>query len=289
MRKLSTSIKIYIVLILTLGVSNAIQVLLPSYQSLIPSTAELPAPIPVLALANFGIAIFIYGGLGLAGLTLARKVGFPEIWDEKVSNRQRFLAPAIIGALGGIFLIIADLIFSRFNGIGRFTHPAFPGSIFASLSAGIGEELLFRLFLIPLWMWLISRVMLKKTAHKEVQSRLNRDWRGSSRLVGTVSPTTSPLKGEGRGEGDGKLNTAFWISNIVSAIAFGAGHFPALMLISGFKSFGDIPPVLIFEVILLNGVISILAAYYMRKWGFLAAAGIHFWTDIVWHVVWGLF
>ncbi len=28
--------------------------------------------------------------------------------------------------------------------------------------------------------------------------------------------------------------------------------------------------------------------YYFRKYGFLAAAGIHFWTDISWHVVYGM-
>ena len=27
---------------------------------------------------------------------------------------------------------------------------------------------------------------------------------------------------------------------------------------------------------------------YFRKYGFLAPVGIHFWADIVWHVLWGL-
>jgi len=39
---------------------------------------------------------------------------------------------------------------------------------------------------------------------------------------------------------------------------------------------------------LLNGLMSIFAAYYFRKYGFLAPVGIHFWADIVWHVLWGL-
>jgi hypothetical protein len=41
-------------------------------------------------------------------------------------------------------------------------------------------------------------------------------------------------------------------------------------------------------MILLNGVVGLLAAWYFRKAGLLAAIGIHFWTDIVWHLVWGL-
>jgi hypothetical protein len=147
-----------------------------------------------------------------------------------------------------VFLIISDLIFSRYNGIGRFQHPAFPGSLLASLSAGIGEEILFRLFFIPFWVWLISSIILKGK------------WQ----------------------------NLVFWLISSVSAIAFGLGHLPALMFLYGFPTFGDVPPTLLFEIILLNGVISMFAAYFMRKHGFLAAAGIHFWTDVVWHVLWGL-
>jgi len=43
-----------------------------------------------------------------------------------------------------------------------------------------------------------------------------------------------------------------------------------------------------FEIFLLNGVLSLFAAHYFRQYGFLAAVGIHFWTDIIWHVIWGL-
>ena len=49
----------------------------------------------------------------------------------------------------------------------------------------------------------------------------------------------------------------------------------------------QVPAVLIGELVLLNGIISIAAAYYFKKYGFLAPIGIHFWADVVWHVVWG--
>jgi hypothetical protein len=45
---------------------------------------------------------------------------------------------------------------------------------------------------------------------------------------------------------------------------------------------------LLIEMILLNGVLSLLAAHYFKKYGFLAPVGVHFWTDILWHVIWGL-
>ncbi len=249
MKKLSASTKIYILLVITLAVSNAIQVFLPSYLSMLPPATQLPAPIPVLALANAGIAIVLYGGLGYAGLILSRRLGFADIWETGVSNRQRFIIPAVIGALLGVFLIVSDLIFSRYNGIGRLIHPPFPASIFASLSAGIGEEIIFRLFFIPFWVWLISTVILRGK------------WR----------------------------NQVFWVVNFVAALAFALGHLPAVMFLFNFKSVAEIPIVLMAEIILLNGAVSIFAAYYMRKYGFLAAAGVHFWTDIVWHVIWGLF
>jgi hypothetical protein len=67
------------------------------------------------------------------------------------------------------------------------------------------------------------------------------------------------------------------------------GHLPTIMFLQGWTSVAQVPPVLMVEMLLLNGILSILAAYYFRKYGFLAPVGIHFWADIVWHVIWGMF
>jgi hypothetical protein len=248
MSKLSTSVKIYIELVLIFAASNTVQILLPSYQSMIPA-AGLPTPLPVIALLNAGIAIVLYGGLGFIGLVLARRNGFADIWQPEVSNRQRFLIPGITGVGLGIFLIVMDIIFGRFNGIGQLQHPPFPSSFFASLSAGIGEELIFRLFFISLWVWIISTLI---------------------------------LRGKGR-------NIVFWIITIFSGLVFAIGHIPSVMIMYNYSSLSEISPVLWLEIILLNGIISIFAAFYMKKFGFLAAVGVHFWADIVWHVIWGIF
>ena len=247
MAKLTLSVRIYFGLIITLAILAAVSVFLPAFEGLVPQQ-ELPASKPVLALANAGIMLVLYGGLGYLGYILSRKVGFADIWDEGVTNRQRFVIPALIGLGLGIFLIVADAVFSRFHDLGPLPHPAFPVSIIASATAGIGEEVIFRLFFISFWMWLISRVI---------------------------------LKGRGR-------EPVFWIVAVFSALAFAFGHLPAVMALFEFGSVSEVPRALLSEMILLNGVVSIFAAFYFRRFGFLAPVGIHFWTNVVWHVVWGV-
>jgi hypothetical protein len=85
------------------------------------------------------------------------------------------------------------------------------------------------------------------------------------------------------------LMVVYWVFSIFSAFAFGAGHLPSLMIILGVTDLNQFSPVLLLQVFLLNGLLSIFAAYYFKKFGFLAPVGIHFWMDIVWHMLWGLF
>lgn len=228
----------------------AIAVFLPQgdFTELIPQQ-ELPASKGIMALVNFGIGLIIYGLLGFIGLKLAKKIGFADIWDKQVTNKQRFLVPAIVGCGIGIIFILGDIIFYKINTIGTFLHPSFPLSLIASATAGIGEEIIFRLFFISFWVWLISFIILKKKFQNQI----------------------------------------FWITAVISALGFALGHLPSLMLVFGFASITAIPIILIVEILILNGVVALPAAYYFRKYGFLAAVGIHFWVDIVWHVIYGLF
>lgn len=237
--------KIYLGLIVGLALLAGLGVLLPQ-GGLLP-TQGLPAPKPVLALLNAAIVLILYGGLGLVGLKLSRRLGFAEIWDPKVSNSQRFLIPALIGTGIGVFFVLADVVLSRFHALGRLPHPPFPTSLVASAVAGIGEEVIFRLFFISFWVWLVSYVILKGRWQSQI----------------------------------------FWIVAVFSALAFALGHVPSVVLLLGLKTVNQIPPALMGEMLLLNGVLSLFAAYYFRKFGFLAAVGIHFWTDVIWHVIWG--
>jgi hypothetical protein len=246
MQNASLSIKIYFSLIIVLTAMAALNIFLPQGELL--ADQHLPASRWLMALATGGIYLFIYGGLGLIGLKLARKLGFAELWDPAISNRQRFLIPALIGAGLGIFFILIDTVFSAWHNLGPLPHPPFPTSIVASIAAGIGEEIIFRLFFISFWVWLVSAVVLKGRWQPQI----------------------------------------FWSVAILSALAFAFAHLPSVMIVMGFDSIQAIPPLLIVELVLLNGLLSLFAAHYFRVYGFLAAVGIHFWADVVWHVIWGL-
>jgi membrane protease YdiL (CAAX protease family) len=181
------SITIYFVLVILLSICASVSVYLIQ-GTLVQS--ELPAPIPVTAFANFLLILAVYGSLGFLGLKLAKRIGFPEIWEKGITNRQRFLTQLAIGLILGVVLIVLDLVLSNFNSIGRLPHPSFPDSVVASISAGIGEEIVFRLFFISLFIWVGLRVLP---------------------------------------QGKNK-NTLFWVASLVSAILFSIGHFPSLMI-----------------------------------------------------------
>ena len=249
-QQLSPSIGIYVGLIIVLAVLAAINIFLPqgSFTTMLPEQ-QLPASKPVMALVTAGMMLIVYGGLGFLGLQLSQKLGFPALWEPTISNQQRFLIPAYVGVGIGIFFIVADSLLQQWHSLGPLPHPPLPTSIVASAVAGIGEEVIFRLFFIPFWMWLISLMLLKGKWQSKV----------------------------------------FWGVTILSALAFAVAHLPAVMLILGLARVNQIPVALLAEIILLNGIVSVFAAYYFRQYGFLAAVGIHFWTDIAWHVVWGLF
>jgi membrane protease YdiL (CAAX protease family) len=250
MPRLTLSIRIYLALVIVLAALGAVSVFLPQ-ASLLSTRPEpaFPAPKLVIAAVNAGIMLVVYGGLGFLGLRLARRLGFADLWSPAVTNQQRFTTPTLIGAATGVFFILVDTILSQFHSFGPLPHPPFPTSLVASAAAGIGEEIIFRLFFISFWVWLLSYVVLK------------RRWQ----------------------------NQIFWVIAVISALAFAFGHLPSLMLFLDAASISGVPLALMVEIILLNGALSLLTAHYFRTYGFLAAVGIHFWADIVWHVLWGLF
>ncbi len=202
----------------------------------------------VLGLANAGIVLVLYGLAGFAGYWFAHKLGLPGIYSEDGNWRRWVLIPLGLGFICGTALIIGDLVFAPINGFGHFPHPSFPLSLFASFSAGIGEEIMFRGLIFGLW-------------------GLTLNW-AFKRFNGRTA--------------------ALWIANITAALTFGAGHLGTVMVFTGAASLAELNPLLLVEVFLLNGVIGIIAGERYMKDGLVAAAGVHFWTDVFWHVLWGM-
>ena len=202
----------------------------------------------VLGLANAGIVLVGYGLFGLAGYWLARKVGLPGIYSPDGNLRRWVFTPLLIGLVSGVILLVGDLLFAPINGLGRLIHPPFPVSILASIAAGIGEEILFRGLVFGLWALLLTWLF----------RRFNR------------------------------RTTALWIANVIAALAFAAGHLGTAMFLVGAASPADLNPFLVLELFLLNGIVGLAAGERYMKDGLVAAAGVHFWTDVVWHVLYGL-
>ena len=238
-------------------VSTAIYLLMPGggleMSSMYTEEALPDIPDVVLTLANMGMIAAIYFPVGLLGIYLNKKTNLPAIFKEDDHSSNLFLRPMITGLILGVVLVLFDLLTKSFGISTGLTHPPFPSSILASLNAGIGEEIVFRLFLMSLCIWILSWIRDKLFPNK------------ISRGV------------------------ILYAGIIIAGLAFAAGHFPTIFVLLGTTSFSQIPAILIIEVIVLNMLVGIIAGKAFIRSGLVAAAGVHFWADIVWHVIYGLF
>lgn len=215
----------------------------------VPTTASMPdVPQWVLGLANAGLILVVYGTLGSLGILLARKSGLPGIYRQGASRRELFLRPLLIGVLIGAFFIAIDGAFAMTAQMAGPAHPPFPASIFASVAAGIGEEILFRLFWLSLWAYLLGLIFRR--------------------------PEFGRFKR--------------WAAISFAALAFAAVHLPSTMFLLGARTLSEIPAALLAEVLFLNTALGLVAGERYVRVGYLAAVGVHFWTDIVWHVIYPL-
>ena len=169
---------------------------LPYTLALSPSLAGVFTPFVFFAqmiqtLVIFSVAIFV-------GLLLANRVGFSmpvlEGWLEgrEVGNYLRSILGISIGLglLAGLVIVVLSQLFTpvatTFQGV-ELSVPLWKGFL-ASFYGGISEEIVMRLFLMTLIVWIIFKI--KKTD-------------------------------------DGKPTTwGIWIAILVSAVIFGLGHLP---------------------------------------------------------------
>lgn len=210
-----------------------------------PATATPQIPRWQLALANAAIVFVAYGLFALASSWFAGRLQIPWIFREAAGWKPLFWWPLLLGVVVGALLVIADRLFSRLGGVPGFPHPAFPLSLVASGAAGIGEEILFRGFVMGLWAFLLSLLL--------------RRWNG--------------------------VRAALWIGNVIAALAFSASHLPAAMFLLHVASPAQLPPTVLMELVVLNSLLGIVAGERYMRDGLVAAMGVHFWADVVWHVL----
>ncbi len=201
MINMKTNWKLFIILLLA-SILGTIAVL-PYTLTLQGGLTQLPVPLYVLLTAQiiqstiiFALAIFI-------GLTLAKKVGLNlpilEGWlegREVKSYLKSILGISIgLGILAGVLIIVLDFLFSIAGVPINITQssinpPAWMG-LLASFYGGINEEILLRLFLMTLIVWIFFKI--KKTKEGK--------------------PT----------------NVVMCLAIVIAAVIFGVGHLPAVM------------------------------------------------------------
>jgi membrane protease YdiL (CAAX protease family) len=216
---------------------------------MVPATVPIPVltiPRWQLALANAAIGMGLYGLLGVAGLWLARRLGLPGVFRTDGNWRGWLLVPMLWGVGLGTVVGLANLVFATLQDWPGFPQPTFPFSLVASITAAIGEEILFRSFVLGLWAFLVLLAL--------------RCWvdRGVALQVG----------------------------NLVAALAFGGAHLASATLLFGAASPTEIPPLILVEILLLNGAIGWVAGLQYVRQGLVAAIGVHFWVDVVLHIAW---
>jgi len=118
--------------------------------------------------ALFGwVPLGVFTIIGLLGVVLSQKTGFPGAWDGERPFNHVILSPTLIGFGIGVLMVSIDiftgytkLIAARHGVPQQFTD--FPSIFFVFTSASIIVEVVYRLFLIPFLLWIASKVIRNK-------------------------------------------------------------------------------------------------------------------------------
>lgn len=117
--------------------------------------------------------VIAIGIMGLIGVWLSMRTGFPNAWEPKVTNKQRLVIPMITGLVLGSLFLATDLI-TNMSQLQQehlniqSTDVAFPASVFVYSSGAIFVEVVYRLFTIPLFLGLISIFVRGQSAREGV-------------------------------------------------------------------------------------------------------------------------
>lgn len=99
---------------------------------------------------------------GLLGVWMSPRVAIPDLLDARVSNRARFLRPALIGLLLGAVILVSDraLYWSHPQAVEHgldSIHIPFPASALIYPGGAIIVCVIYYLFPIPLLTWVVTK------------------------------------------------------------------------------------------------------------------------------------
>jgi hypothetical protein len=152
MKKLSTSDKTFFGLVLVMIIGKVIW-----------TSFRLDHPI-VKQSINSWVAIGLAAVLGFIALKLAQRTGFPDMWDRRISSKQRFVIPILFGLGFAVIQIILVALVLHLD----IPMVNFPLSIPVYLFGGIILEIFYRLIPMVLLVWLISNLILGKRWQEQV-------------------------------------------------------------------------------------------------------------------------
>ncbi|MBI4814136.1 MAG: CPBP family intramembrane metalloprotease [Methanobacterium sp.] len=192
--KLNINWKLFLILFVASIIASLL--VLPYALALSPALASVFTP--VVLIAQLIQSIILFAIAILVGLYLAKRVGFGlpvlEGWLEgkEVGNYLKSILGISVGSgvLAGILIILFSFLFTSASSVLQGAELSVPlwKSFLASFYGGIGEEILFRLFVMTVIVWIFYKI--KKTPEGK--------------------PTTIGIS----------------LAIIITAILFGIGHLP---------------------------------------------------------------
>jgi hypothetical protein len=172
------------------------------------------------------------------GVILAPRTGFTDMWVAEVSHVRRFVTPALVGAGIGVITILFDLV----EPLGNESLIKFPASLVAYPLAGILEEIIFRLFLTTVLVWIISNMLFS-----------------------------------GR-----------WQESVFLSVSVFLGVFYTIVQLGSYGEVaGSLDVMIVARFFTVIAVDFIMAAFFYRRYGFLAAISMRMGDYFVWHILWG--
>lgn len=182
--------------------------------------------------------------LGAAGIWLGKKVG---LWkDERHITKRPLLTSLMISLLGGLALILPDLLF-----FGKYepalldayaVKPTIPYLLATVTYGAVIEEVMLRLFMMSLVAFVLHLLF------------------------------------ERRREG-----VSTWVlvaANVISALLFAAGHLPATEIMFGLS------PMIVLRCFLLNGLFGVAFGWLYCRFGLryamIAHGGCHMVSKLIW-------